>query len=46
VSDIVLMGAGRTELSLGFTGKRAAFPEQLAADLITSTAARLAANPT
>ena len=46
VSDIILMGSGRTELSLAFTGRGAAFPEQLAGDLITNAAARLAANPT
>ena len=45
VSDLVLMGSGRTELSLEFTGKRTAFPEQLKADLVANTAARLAANP-
>ena len=46
VSEFVLMGAGRTELSLAFTGKRTAFAEQLEADLIANTASRLAANPT
>lgn len=46
VSDIVLMGSGRTELSLAFTGRGTAFPEQQEVDLITATVARLSANPT
>ena len=46
ISDIVLMGSGRTELSLAFTGKSAAFPDQQEAALIDATVARLSANPT
>ena len=46
VSDIVLMGSGRTELSLEFTGKGAAFADQQEAGLINATVARLSANPT
>lgn len=46
VSDTVLTGAGRTELTLVFNGKGTAFDEQLEADLVAKAAARLDAHPT
>ena len=46
VSDIVLMGAGRTEVSLAFTVKGAEPLDELETNIVNATTARLAAHAT